>query len=643
MLGESLQSLLAWVVANPHWIGLLLFLVAFLESLALIGFVMPGAVILFASGGLVASGAYPLGDALLYATLGAILGDGLSYWLGRHYQQQLRCFWPLCRYPDVLSRGEQFFFRHGGKSVALGRFVGPIRAVVPAVAGMMGMSPLRFYTVNILSAIVWAPAYILPGVVFAASLSLAAEAAGRLVVLLLLLAIVMLFSLWLLRRVYQLLSPRLEARVMALHGWLTEHPRWGRYLLGIVDPQLSAFKGLLFWGAGLMICSAGFAWLLLIVQQGSPLALDQQLWQFLQGLRTPLMDNVMVAITRLGDGRVSVPLVGILGLWLWWRGASQAALYLLATLLFALSVPLLLKVGLQLPRPGNYGEGVTQYGFPSWHATMAMLLYGFVALLVARELKPEQRWLAYGVALIPIGLISFSRLYLGVHWLSDVLAGLALAGAWLTMVAIAYARHQCKPLSWRSLLLVLFAGGSLLSSIHLLNSDADPHYQATTMPSYSQQQWQQGEPSITLVGASREMSLQWLGARASIRQQLLDEGWVKGAQVNWLTPLNWLLPITQQITPAVLPHYYAGSWDGLRMFRFEEGHWQVLRLWPRAMVAGRPLWWGELVVIEEQPLLGLLYLPRSGKSLSNEQLQALWPAANGLESVIRLQSRGEGQ
>ncbi|MES9896122.1 MAG: VTT domain-containing protein, partial [Candidatus Thiodiazotropha endolucinida] len=96
---------------------------------------------------------------------------------------RLRGFWPFNRHPATLQRGITFFQRYGGKSVALGRFFGPVRAIIPLVAGMLGMPPLRFLAANILSALVWAPAYLLPGIVFGASLELASEVAFRLVAL----------------------------------------------------------------------------------------------------------------------------------------------------------------------------------------------------------------------------------------------------------------------------------------------------------------------------------------------------------------------------------------------------------------------------------------------------------------------------
>ena len=338
----------------------------------------------------------------------------------------------------------------------------------------------------------------------------------------------------------------------------------------------------------------------------------------------------------------------ILGIWLWWRGPRAAVPYLFATLLFALSVPMLLKAGLQLPRPGDYGEGWSRYGFPSWHAAMAVLLYGFVALLVARELSAERRWLAYGVALLPIVLISFSRLYLGVHWLSDVLGGLALAGAWLTIVGIAYRRHVVVALKWRPMLLLLFVSGALLWALHLANSDDEYRYQPAPVANYSIQQWQQGVVSqqlntlAELTGeGDRQLNLQWLGERASILQQLKADGWQEAAEPSWLVPLNWLLPPAEGTSPRVLPHYHAGQLDGIRALRFEQGRWQLLRLWSLAQVAGQPLWQGKVASVEYQALLGLLYLPRSGEVVLAEQLLGWWPDGILMNDELRLQSRGE--
>jgi len=134
------------------------FLFALAESLAVVGLVVPGAAVMIVAGALIAMGGLHFWPVLLLAVAGAILGDGVSFWLGHRYRDQLRSRWPFYRHPAWLARGERFFYRHGGKSILFGRFVGPVRPIVPLVAGMLGMRAAAFYTMNVLSAMLWAPA-----------------------------------------------------------------------------------------------------------------------------------------------------------------------------------------------------------------------------------------------------------------------------------------------------------------------------------------------------------------------------------------------------------------------------------------------------------------------------------------------------
>lgn len=183
---EHLAGLLDWVSAHAAWAGPLVFLVALTESLALVGLIMPGAFLMFGFGALIGSGQLDYWPIVLWAIAGAIVGDGLSYLLGRWFGPRIWA-WPLFRrHSQLLQRSVDFFQRHGGKSIVFGRFVGPLRPVMPMVAGMMGMPASRFLLINCLSGIVWAPAYLLPGQVLVASVSLAATVASRLSLLILL-------------------------------------------------------------------------------------------------------------------------------------------------------------------------------------------------------------------------------------------------------------------------------------------------------------------------------------------------------------------------------------------------------------------------------------------------------------------------
>jgi len=156
-----------FIAAHRDWTILLIFLVSFAESFAFLSLLVPGTTILAACGALIPGGTLSVWALLAGAIPGAVLGDGVSYWLGRRYGPALYRRWPLSRHPEMIERGESFLARYGMASVAVGRFFGPVRAVIPLVAGMARMDRRAFWTANVLSSFVWAPAVMLPGVVLA--------------------------------------------------------------------------------------------------------------------------------------------------------------------------------------------------------------------------------------------------------------------------------------------------------------------------------------------------------------------------------------------------------------------------------------------------------------------------------------------
>lgn len=160
---ETYQGVQNWIIANPHWAGLSVFTISMCESLAVVGLFIPGIVAMSIIGGLVSAGILQIVPTLLYAIAGAIAGDGISYYIGRRFKHHLPHHWPFSRFPRWLDRGKKFFLHHGTKSIVIGRFVGPVRPFIPVVAGMMAMKPTTFLYANIISALIWAPIYMLPG------------------------------------------------------------------------------------------------------------------------------------------------------------------------------------------------------------------------------------------------------------------------------------------------------------------------------------------------------------------------------------------------------------------------------------------------------------------------------------------------
>ena len=169
-MASFIDPLIAFVSAHAWLAYLTLFLAALLEAVPIIGSVIPGSTIILALSALVPGGDLVLEWVLVAAIAGALLGDGTAFWIGHRTQREILSSWPMTNYPSVVAQSEAFFHRWGALAVFFARFVPPIRAFVPVTAGALGMSPLRFYAVNIPAILLWAPAHVLPGVLAVSAL-----------------------------------------------------------------------------------------------------------------------------------------------------------------------------------------------------------------------------------------------------------------------------------------------------------------------------------------------------------------------------------------------------------------------------------------------------------------------------------------
>lgn len=172
---EFLHSVSVWLetllnaVSDNFWLSVgFIFLVAIGEAVFILGLFVPSTPVLLLVGGIIATGKLPFWEIYLAAVLGAVIGDAISYTVGFALKDRIKTIWPFRNYIDLLNRGEAFFAKHGGKSVFIGRFIPGVKAVVPGIAGMMGM-PYRWFTIiNVSSAFAWAAAHILPGMLLTA-------------------------------------------------------------------------------------------------------------------------------------------------------------------------------------------------------------------------------------------------------------------------------------------------------------------------------------------------------------------------------------------------------------------------------------------------------------------------------------------
>jgi membrane protein DedA with SNARE-associated domain len=163
-MADITNTVLDFVRQHPNLGALIVFVLAFGESLAFVSLILPFWAMLVGIGTIIGAA-----DPLIFwtivssAAIGAALGDWVSYWLGYHYAEQIQQMWPLKNHPKLLENGHTFFKRFGVWAVVIGRFSGPLRASVPIVAGITRMPTVRFQLANWSSAFLWAFVLLSPG------------------------------------------------------------------------------------------------------------------------------------------------------------------------------------------------------------------------------------------------------------------------------------------------------------------------------------------------------------------------------------------------------------------------------------------------------------------------------------------------
>ncbi len=410
-MGQWLETLTQWLAGHPQWLGLALLIVACMECLAVVGLIIPGTVLVFAIAVLAGSGVLSLGETLLLGFIGGLIGDLLSYALGRRYHQGIRSLRGLRDHPEWLVQAEHYFQRYGVASLLVGRFIGPLRPMLPMTAGMLDMPFGRFLLVSLCAAAGWSMAYLLPGWSAGAAIRLPLEE-----------------GFW------------SEAGIVV-----------GALLTLIAATAFGSLRGLR-WVSAL---SAGLGVAILLgLFFGWPhlKELDEGLLAVIQGARSTTFDRIMVIVTRAGDFHTQLWAAVLLCLLLLVARQWRAALFAILTLLGTALANGALKATFARVRPEVLMEPLSSYSFPSGHSSAAFAFFLTLGVLAGRGQPPRLRLAWLVLASLPATAIALSRVYLGVHWTTDVTAGALLAAsicaASLTLVQWRSPLHAMAPRIW---------------------------------------------------------------------------------------------------------------------------------------------------------------------------------------------------
>lgn len=551
---DFIQPYLDYFSAHPDWAIAIVFLIALGEALLIIGLFVPSTAVLVGAGILVGTGHLAFWPVFIATAVGAIVGDQISFWAGRLFGQRLKTLWPLNRYPQLVARGEDFVRQHGGKSIAIGRFVPGVKAVVPGIVGMFGMNQAFFLAVNLSSGLVWTAAHVVPGILIGQGLAFAGELSGRLVVVLLVLLVVLAVAGYVIRLAAAGLSPFLNHGLGRISTWArTYRSRPMQRFARVVSPDNPRSLLIVLFAA---VFVTGFLILLsMTLRLASANAvsnMDVSIFNLMKEMRNAPADEIMIALTMLGDWFVMTALSVTIIAWLIWRKSYRAALAATVVIVAGKIFVPILKYVIQRPRPIPLYDGSEWYSFPSGHATMAALIFGILAVLVSHSMGRWGRALVYASCGLVVVAIAYSRVYLGAHWLSDVLGGLLFGTVMVAAFGVAIEAippRRIRPLGLfgTSLIAFIMAGAFHVSTSY---TQAELVYAPQqTQVAVAQTEWEQKDwerlprRRIDLAGRPGEIFVaQFAGSLDSLSALLSADGWTATPKWTWRASLPYLNP-----------------------------------------------------------------------------------------------------
>jgi membrane protein DedA with SNARE-associated domain len=435
----DLQSLLE-DLSNTlgSWTYLLVGFFAFAETGAFVGLVVPGETVMLLGGAVAGQGAIDIYLLIAVAWFAAWLGDTTSFFLGRRLGRNF----VLDHGPRVgisherFEKVEDYFGRHGGKTIFIGRFISLVRAFAPFIAGSSGMRYRAFVPYSILGTGLWATAHILVGYFFSRSIETAGKYAAKGAFLLATLIVIVAGAVFLYRRFREEENRAAAVRWMEGHRatrWLVELGRRPqlRFLWERVTP--GGTFGLEFTSLMATLAVALFvlvAYTVVVGGEPGPTPGDETAREIVAHLHSAALVSVSKVVTWFGSGLAVWGLAAICAALLAWRRRWAELWVLVAGMTITQLGISEIKDSVDRPRPPDPAVSSSGSSFPSGHAAHSVF-YLWLAVTIVLRLRPG---MARGAAVVTAGfaltvLIGLSRVYLGVHYLSDVSAGWALGAA----------------------------------------------------------------------------------------------------------------------------------------------------------------------------------------------------------------------
>jgi membrane protein DedA with SNARE-associated domain/membrane-associated phospholipid phosphatase len=438
------------ILSLPGWLVLVLvFAFPALEASAFVGFVFPGEIAVILGGVAASRGMVPLWAVIAAAVSGAIIGDSIGYLIGHRWGTHL-LHGTIGRLPVIrthldknLDSARAYVQRRKGSAVFFGRFTAALRVLVPGLAGISEVHYPTFLAYNVAGGTLWGAGFAILGYVAGASYHRVEKVAGQAGLVLLGVIVAGLIASRLLRH-FAARSPGLKAvgaRLAATPPLAWARRRfpaqvaWGRRRLDARSP-----RG--FWLTFTVAAGALAAWAFGGLTQDvaghdDTVLADPHVTAWVVAHRTEWLTGALQILTWLGSTAFIIPAGLATGLYFLVRRRDWRPLALLtAAVAGAVGLYHIVKPLVGRPRPpaeiwiGHYTGGA----FPSGHATQSAAFYAMLAIVLGAGLSARRRAFLWSAAALVVLVVGASRIYLGAHWLTDVLAGYALGACWVAIV-----------------------------------------------------------------------------------------------------------------------------------------------------------------------------------------------------------------
>ncbi len=559
MFEYLLKPLAAYMAQNQNIGALIAGFIACAESMAIVGSIIPGSVTMTLIGTMIGSGILDIKVSLFAIILGAFIGDYLSYWVGYYYRDNIKKFKIIQKNAEWMDYGEKFIKKHGVKSIVIGRFFGPMRSLIPLVAGVLGMSRWKFIFGALPSVILWAVIYLTPGIFIGAfALEMPTDLVFKFIGIFILLIIAIILTSLLIRKLLDFLHKNqtilahwIWQRLMKNPGWMTIN-FFHCDRLGPIQILKLSYALLLF-----IFC---ISVLTVIISSNSIHIFDLDVFSLMRNTYNITSYKIFTLVTFLGSKTVIIPSLLLTSLYLVYKNEYRLTRYIIFLTGSTSVLVELIKYFVMRPRPILSSTFTEPYSFPSGHVALSTAVFCFLILVFCHNIDNYKKSIAYKTVACILFAISFSRLYLCAHWLSDILFALSLGLTTALVSSILYHRKPCNIA--KKNIIIIFLGSYLCSYVITIGVNYNNYISSYDPPIFHQRtikfnNWWGNIKETEIFRDNKfghhvyPLNVQWLGKKEQIETFLEKNNWQRHEPQK--TVINRIMHLVDEPSLHILP------------------------------------------------------------------------------------------